>query len=58
MIGRVVPGVAALRSYQRGWFTPDLLAGVTVWAILVPQAMGYASSVRRTSDQDSSVASR
>ena len=43
LLGRVVPGLAALRSYQRGWLTPDLVAGVTVWAILVPQAMGYAT---------------
>ena len=43
LIRRAVPGLAALRSYDRGWITPDLLAGVTVWAVLVPQAMGYAS---------------
>ena len=43
LLGRMVPGLAALRSYQRGWLTPDLVAGVTVWAILVPQAMGYAT---------------
>jgi SulP family sulfate permease len=42
-IGRFVPGLAALGSYQRSWLTPDLIAGVTVWAILVPQALGYAS---------------
>jgi len=42
-IGRFVPGLAALGSYQRSWLTPDLVAGVTVWAILVPQALGYAS---------------
>ena len=43
MIGRFLPGLAALGSYQRSWLTPDLVAGVTVWAILVPQALGYAS---------------
>lgn len=42
-IGRFVPGLAALGSYQRSWLTPDLVAGITVWAILVPQALGYAS---------------
>ena len=42
-IGRFVPGLAALGSYQRGWLTPDLVAGITVWAILVPQALGYAA---------------
>jgi len=42
-IGRFLPGLAALGSYQRDWLTPDLVAGVTVWAILVPQALGYAA---------------
>ena len=42
-IGRFVPGLAALAGYQRGWLTPDLIAGVTVWAILVPQGLGYAT---------------
>jgi SulP family sulfate permease len=42
-IGRFVPGLAALGSYQRGWLAPDLIAGVTVWAVLVPQGLGYAS---------------
>lgn len=40
---RFLPGVAALTSYERSWLTPDLIAGVTVWAVLVPQALGYAS---------------
>lgn len=39
---RMLPGVHALRSYQRGWFRGDLLAGVTVAAYLVPQVMAYA----------------
>ena len=41
---RFAPGVAALGDYQRSWFRPDLLAGVTVWAMLVPQAHGYGDS--------------
>ena len=32
-----------LGSYRRSWLAPDLVAGVTVWAVLVPQALGYAS---------------
>ena len=43
LLRRAVPGLAALGSYDRGWLTPDLIAGITVWAVLVPQAMGYAS---------------
>lgn len=42
-LGRAVPGIAMLGSYQGSWFRPDLLAGLTVWAMLVPQALGYAS---------------
>ena len=39
---RRVPGVAALRSYERGWLRFDLVAGVVLAAILVPQGMAYA----------------
>ncbi|MDI2124772.1 SulP family inorganic anion transporter [Yinghuangia seranimata] len=38
-----VPGAAALKEYERGWLRPDLLAGVTVAAYLVPQVMAYAT---------------
>jgi high affinity sulfate transporter 1 len=37
-----VPGVRALRSYDRAWLRPDLVAGVVLAAILVPQGMAYA----------------
>ena len=43
LLRKAVPGLAALASYERGWVTHDLVAGITVWAILVPQAMGYAA---------------
>lgn len=39
---RFLPGVAVLRTYQRGWLRPDVLAGLTVTAYLVPQVMAYA----------------
>ena len=39
---RWVPGVGALRNYERGWLRPDLIAGVVLAAILVPQGMAYA----------------
>jgi SulP family sulfate permease len=42
-LGRFLPGLAIIGSYERSWFRPDLLAGITVWAMLVPQVMGYAS---------------
>ncbi len=42
-VSRWVPGVAMLRRYR--WFNvrPDVLAGTTVWAMLVPQSIGYAA---------------
>ena len=33
----------SLRGYRRGWLRGDLLAGLTVWAVLVPEALAYAS---------------
>ena len=34
---------ASLDGYQRPWLRGDLVAGLTLWAILVPQALAYAS---------------
>jgi high affinity sulfate transporter 1 len=39
---RWVPGVRAARTYRRDWLRPDLVAGVVLAAILVPQGMAYA----------------
>src|SRR3954453_6149076 len=38
---RLLPGVADLRNYSPGWLRPDLLAGLAVWAVLVPQGLAY-----------------
>ena len=32
-----------LGSYEKSWFRLDLFAGLTVWAMVVPQALGYSS---------------
>lgn len=37
-----VPATSWLRRYKRLWLRPDVLAGVTMWAVLVPEAMAYA----------------
>ena len=37
-----VPGVASLRTYERRWLRSDLVAGIVLAAILVPQGMAYA----------------
>jgi sulfate permease, SulP family len=33
----------SLHGYHRPWLRGDLIAGLTLWAILVPQALAYAS---------------
>lgn len=33
----------SLRGYDRSWLRADVLAGATVWAVLVPEAFAYAS---------------
>jgi high affinity sulfate transporter 1 len=40
---RWVPGVRVARTYQRAWLRPDLIAGLVLAAILVPQGMAYAT---------------
>lgn len=37
-----MPGVRALRNYQRGWLPRDLVAGIVLSTLLVPQGMAYA----------------
>jgi high affinity sulfate transporter 1 len=41
-VARVVPGVRALRSYERAWLRRDVVAGVVLSTLLVPQGMAYA----------------
>src|ERR1700741_2381443 len=33
----------ALRGYDRTWLRGDAIAGLTVWAVLVPEALAYAT---------------
>jgi high affinity sulfate transporter 1 len=37
-----VPAVAMVRGYQRRWLAKDLVAGLVLSALLVPQGMAYA----------------
>ena len=39
---RWLPILGWLPRYRRSWLRPDLMAGLTVWALLVPEAMAYA----------------
>ncbi|MET8473010.1 sulfate permease [Streptomyces sp. NPDC006422] len=38
----VPPGVQTLREYRRSWLVKDLVAGVVLTTLLVPQGMAYA----------------
>ena len=37
-----VPGLAAIASYRREWLLKDMIAGVVLTTLLVPQGMAYA----------------
>ena len=37
-----LPGLAVATSYQRKWLTKDIVAGLVLSALLVPQGMAYA----------------
>jgi len=39
---RAIPGIAAIASYRREWLMKDVVAGVVLTAVLVPQGMAYA----------------
>lgn len=41
-IARFVPILRWAPRYQRRWFRPDLVAGLTVAALVVPKSLGYA----------------
>ena len=34
---------ASLRGYQPAWLRGDVIAGLTVWAVMVPEALAYAT---------------
>ena len=42
MDNTVLPGLESLRSYRRGWLGKDIVAGLVLTALLVPQGMAYA----------------
>jgi MFS superfamily sulfate permease-like transporter len=41
-IARWMPGVGVLRTYDRTWLPRDLIAGLVLVTLLVPQGMAYA----------------
>ena len=42
---RLLPVLSWLPAYRRDWLLPDVLAGLAVWAVMVPEGMAYAGIV-------------
>jgi high affinity sulfate transporter 1 len=42
LLRSAAPGLRLLSSYRRGWLSKDLVAGLVLTALLVPQGMAYA----------------
>ena len=42
---RLLPLLGWLPGYRRAWLLPDILAGLAVWAVIVPESMAYAGIV-------------
>src|SRR6516162_7436482 len=45
MAHRFLPILDWVSGYRRDWLFPDALAGVALWAVMVPEAMAYAGIV-------------
>src|SRR5262245_58610302 len=45
MARRLLPVLGWLPAYRREWLWPDVLAGLAVWAVMVPEGMAYAGIV-------------
>ena len=43
MTRRVVPIVSWLPQYEKARFSHDAIAGVTIWGLLIPEMIAYAS---------------
>jgi high affinity sulfate transporter 1 len=42
---RLFPVLGWFPGYRRAWLLPDVLAGLAVWAVMVPEGMAYAGIV-------------
>ena len=45
MTERLLPILGWLAAYRRDWLLSDFLAGLAVWAVMVPEGMAYAGIV-------------
>jgi len=41
-LARLVPIISWLPNYNRAWLMPDIIAGLTLWGLVVPEGMAYA----------------
>ena len=41
-LSRYIPILSWLPSYDRAWLVADILAGLTLWGLVVPEGMAYA----------------
>ena len=44
-VQRLLPVLSWLPRYRSDWLLPDVLAGLAVWAVMVPEGMAYAGIV-------------
>jgi high affinity sulfate transporter 1 len=44
-VRRLLPVISWLPTYRRTWLVPDVLAGLAIWAVMVPEGMAYAGIV-------------
>lgn len=42
-LARAIPILRWLPHYEAGWFRADVIAGLTLWGILVPEGIAYAA---------------
>jgi len=41
-LSRYIPILSWLPNYKRAWLTADIIAGLTLWGLVVPEGMAYA----------------
>jgi high affinity sulfate transporter 1 len=41
----LLPALGWLQTYRRDWLLPDILAGLALWAVMVPEGMAYSGIV-------------
>lgn len=41
----LIPALQWLAHYDRAWLSADLIAGLSVWALIAPQGIAYSSIV-------------